>query len=132
MPFIVSVAGAFLLLVGVYVLSQMLRLWRHSPTRLDDDSLHGASAAPFFRAYRRALPVFAALFVPMLTVILAQVTISQSPIDGIGLNIAFALAVSSVILALSVVLVNRPKTVVPPHLRDEPGLIRDLLSQSHE
>jgi hypothetical protein len=129
MPAAALIAGAFLLLVGVFVLFHMRRLWLHAPTRLDDDNLHGASFAPFWRAYRRALPIFAILFVPMLTLILVLGAINGGPIDGMGLNIVFVLAVSSIAFAASVVLVNKPKTVVPPHLRGEPGLFRDLRSQ---
>jgi hypothetical protein len=129
MPAVALIAGAFLLLAGVYVLFHMRRLWLNAPTRLDDDNLHGASFAPFWRAYRRALPIFAIVFVPMLTLTLVLGTINGGPIDGIGLNIVFVLAVSSIALAASVVLANRPKKVVPPHLRDEPGLFRELRSQ---
>jgi hypothetical protein len=129
MPAVALTAGAVLLLAGVFVLFHMRRLWIHAPTRLDDDNLHGASFAPFWRAYRRALPIFAVQFVPMLTLILVLGTIHHGPIDGVGLNLVFVLAVSSTSLAACAALVNRPKSVVPPHLRSESGLLRDLRSQ---
>lgn len=129
MPVVALIAGAFLLLVGIYVLFHMRRLWLHAPTRLDDDNLHGASFAPLWRAYRRALPIFMILFVPMLTLILVLGAINGGPIDGSGLNIVFVLALSSIALAASVVLLNKPRTVVPPHLRHEPGLLQDLRSR---
>jgi hypothetical protein len=129
MPAIALIAGAVLLSAGLFVLFHMRRLWVHAPTKLDDDNLHGASFAPFWRAYRRTLPIFTVQFVPILTLILVLGTINHGPIDGMGLNLVFALVVISTALVASVVLLNKPKRVVPPRLRNEPGLFRDLCSQ---
>lgn len=66
-----------------------------------------------------------ALFVPMLALLLLLGLLGPA-IDGLGRDVAAVLAASCLTLGASVAILNRPRILVPPHLRDEPGLLRDL------
>jgi hypothetical protein len=118
--------GFLLLSIGLYLLGHIRRLWRQHPTKLDSVATPGSTVAPFLRAQRRTLPVFTVLFVLMIGVTLIQGVIEPGPIRGLGLEIAFVLAVLLIGLSLAVALFNMPKALVPPHLRSEKGLIYDL------
>jgi len=81
------------------------------------------------RANVRALPALSvlgtALYATGLALPLVDVT---STVGRVTVAILLVLSVISVVFIPLIVLVNRPSWAVPPHLRGEPGLIRDLSS----
>ena len=123
---VVFIFELFLLTVGIYLLVHVRRLSRHQPKRVDDVDAQWPDLAPFVRAWRRALPVSTTLFVMMIGAMAVLGLLQPGPLDGVGLDIVFVLAISLVGFSLAVAVFNRPRSLVAPHLRHEPGLIEDL------
>jgi hypothetical protein len=122
---------AFLGALCVLALIQVRKLWRHETTYWDRSAPSwwvGGEAS--FRGYVRGLPlgvagtsILAAKAVPATL----AVDVSGSPTENMGVAIPVFFGASlflvTTLLWLGVVLLNRPKLAVPPHLRGEAGVL---------
>lgn len=122
-----AVCAALGLSASLYVLWHVVQTWRGHSGKLAllVESTDSQSATQ--RAYVRALPVVAFLMIAVLTVVLIAAAVE---LEGAALIAAVAVLIGScclfLVLVPSVVLFNRPKCVVAPALRDEPGLFVEL------
>jgi hypothetical protein len=129
-PSIYGVAGtALLLIMGASAVPQAFQIWRNEPARIDNYRPATPFGRAMLRAQRRSFVLVLALGLPLLAaalVFLAAGGPSSAAGEGArGVLIAFACL--AVVLIIPVDLFNRPSFLVPPHLRDEPGLIRELV-----
>jgi hypothetical protein len=120
--------GVLLLLVFLYLLVQLGRFWRGQPSKLDWQLQESSAIGAIARSSVRALPLVAVLGTAMYSAALMFVLLDSgdTAVAYVCVGFLLAVAVAFLVLAPLVVLTNRPSVVVPPHLRDEPGLIRDL------
>lgn len=100
-----------------------LRLWRNeSPSFNDQTALERWGNPRSARAFRRVFPL--SIFAVGLTAGAWTATIIGGTTNSA--TIAFLLLSGICMLfAILIVLLNWPKALVPPHLRNEPGLLRD-------
>lgn len=100
-----------------------VRLWRNtSPSFNDPEALRRWGGPRRGRAFRRAFPL--GIFAFGLTACAWAATVlggRTTLVTGVFLLSAGLCS----LIGWLIVLVNRPKILVPPHLRDEPGLLRD-------
>lgn len=121
-----AIVGAIAVLVFVPL---TIRLWRNELPGIDQQSpLLVRSSPARERGHTRALPTWMA----SLTLV-AFGAICQRLIPGdVGVWAAVGCLVISGLLLVPIaliVLINRPKALVPPHLRDQPGYISDRRRQ---
>ncbi len=99
-----------------------VRLWRNtSPSFNEPEALRRWGSARTGRAFRRAFPL--GIFAFGLTACAWAATVlggRTTRVTGVFLLLAGLCS----LIGWLIVLVNRPKALVPPHLRDEPGLLR--------
>jgi hypothetical protein len=116
---------AFMAVVGlVAVVPQAIRLWRNQGSCFDTAPPVWPWGPAAWPAFRRSIVAQVIFVLPMVMAILA-----------VGLDIgrdecraavkATAVPICAVIVAIA--FFNRPKLLVPPHLRTEPGFFKDLL-----
>jgi len=119
------VAGVFTLVsVGLTV-----RLW-HDPSRVRR-AIVAYTWLPFGENVKRGLIRGAATRIPVLAgatgiCVLAATSAGALKAPGPAGAVAIvliALVILSFLVAISILLVNRPRWLVPPHMRDEPGLL---------
>lgn len=104
-----------------------IRLWRNESRAFNDpEALHRWGSPHTARAFRRAFPV--AIFAIALTACAWAALIVGSP-TNIVTGVFLLSAGLCALIGWLIVLVNRPKTLVPPHLRDEPGLLSSAREQ---
>jgi hypothetical protein len=109
------------------------RYWRGEISVIPSMSRWWPFGGPLLRAWERSMPAaFAAgwsLIVAFLTGWLAAVgkrTDSQPLRDLAYVGIAaIAVFFLSLFVVATVVLINRPKFIVPPHLRQQPGAVQE-------
>jgi hypothetical protein len=85
--------------------------------------------APLWRGYVRGLVTVGATFVIDLIAVLALVWLPGG--DAVVIAVAPVLLGSiavGFVLAVTIVLFNRPRRLVPPYLRDQPGAVSDWLA----
>lgn len=132
---IIQVVGVISLLGMLHMcamsVGQVRQLWRNEPVRIDNYRQTTVFGRAVFRAFRRSLPVILVLAFPLLITALVLV-LAGGPVTTIGL-VARAMFVvicfMLVSVALSVFLFNRPRILIPPHLRDAPGFINDVTQE---
>lgn len=106
---------------------QMTLLWRHATKFFDVAGVEFR----YRRARTRCMPVVVAAGLPFLvsgwTFVFDEPS-PNGPADAIQLFAVLGFVASLVavfVLAPSVFLLNRPKLLVPPHLRQEPGYLTE-------
>ncbi len=122
----VLIPCVLLLLVFLYLLVMSRRLWRGDrPLKFADELTSVSVLGAVGRAEVRVLPTVAVLGTGIFAMALATGVVGA---DGGVLAFGFALAYGLAfgLLVPSVLLVNVPRLLVPPDLRDAPGLIGDL------
>jgi hypothetical protein len=129
---LVGVAATLILLAGgASVMPQIRRLWRHEASKFDEQPETWPWGSAAWRAYRRALPALIVLLFPTM-VGAVGLGIADGPHDALGLG-SRALLLMSTLAFFAVVppiaLLNRPGFVVPRHLRDESGLLREIFKR---
>jgi hypothetical protein len=119
-----------ILLVGLYALALLPRAWRGSfPPRIerqiDAPTLRGARV----RASVRALPSTAVFLLTFSVAFVILGFVSATSLVGdVVLAVALLAAVVYGVLVGPLTMLNRPKCLVPPRLRDGPGFLDDLRS----
>jgi len=121
--------------VGLVVLGclvpQWLRLWRHEPSLFDKPVLYWIWGEAAWRAARRAAVVGMSLGLPFIAACLdlALTASSRGIVFDVARGVIISLSIAIWLVVIATGVFNRPKLLVPPHLRDEPNLIRDLMGQ---
>jgi hypothetical protein len=107
----------------------LMRRWWRDPSSVPDmpHLWRRRSFDRVRRGRRRQAPLVAAALAFGSIGLLAETFASRFPPLGFVEDPAFALAMVCVVLACSVRALNRPRFVVPPSLRDEPGALREIL-----
>ena len=101
---------------------QLIRFWQHNTTFFDVPDTRA-----YMRARTRCFPTFMAAGFAMLVV--GWILAFESPNHGYGSALfivvfgAVAVFLSSLIVGPVVLLFNRPRWLVPPHLRGDPGYL---------
>lgn len=131
MVFVGIAATLILLAGGASVIPQIRRLWRHEASKFDEQPNAWPWGSAAWRAYRRALPALIVLLFPIMAGALG-LGLAGGPHDALGLGsrallLVAALAFFAVVPPIA--LVNRPGFLVPRHLRDESGLLREMLER---
>jgi len=126
-----AISFGIILLTFIACAPHVSRYWNGRPSNFDwfDEQPDRFPSGPAgWRVFRRASPGFALIGTPFLVS-----TIAFMVAGGVGTTVGsiaqialFAAAVAALPFAISLVLVNRPRVLVPPHLRDEPGLVGEL------
>ncbi len=130
MDALASIFGILLFVGSLYLVGQARRLWRGQPTRLDQQLGDRSSGGALTRAYASLFPLASVLGCAFFG---AGVTISLVDADTtagrILVGILIMASVIGLVLAPVVALFNRPRFVIPPRLRSNPGLIHDVLTR---
>lgn len=133
--FVVGLLSGTLLLIGVCcVLSQMRRLWRNEPTKYDAQPEAWRGGSALWQAYRRTIPLLVLLAFPVIGGGLVM-GIAGGPGNPVGEVARVVLVGASMLVLMLIPMVtafNRPGFLVPPHLRNEPGLLHALLARRRE
>lgn len=117
---VVLIPCVLLLLVFLYLLVMSRRLWRGDRPLKFDELTSGSVLGAANRAEVRTLPTVAVLGSAFFATALATVVVDDAAGGVLVLGFAFLLLVPSVLL------LNLPRSLVPPDLRDARGLIGDL------
>jgi len=119
-----------ILLASLYSLRDVRRLWLNEPTKFDIERAASPVGMALWRAYRRALPALIVLGLPGIACCLGLAAAGgyTTAVGGVVLAVLVGVAVLYCFLILPLVLLNRPKFLVPPHRRADPGLIRDVMA----
>jgi hypothetical protein len=121
-----------LVTVGVAFVLWARKLWRNESPAVYTDlpSPRWAGSLAAWRGWVRVqcfvLPFIFAVFAPVGVLL-------STGASGVGIEIVkvvYALvAVAAIVAGFGVWLLNRPKRLVPPHLRHQPGMIAELLGE---
>lgn len=129
-----AVAVLFALILIVLAIPQLVALWRGRPSEDWVEVMSVLVGAGIARGMVRALPMLylvvvgSTLFVVLRPVVEASLPGMERSVTGV-----FTLAYVVVwLLALAVIAINRPRIVVPPHLRSQPGVLREWFRDSHD
>lgn len=127
----VIILGAFAFLIVVN-LSKLPKWWR-GDFHLPD---HAILKGPGGRAILRDLGVVTILGLQLLLFMGILSLFPEGPKDRFGFVrpawVVMPFLVTFFVTfacAISIMLFNRPKKLVPPHLRDQPGLVRDSIDR---
>jgi hypothetical protein len=132
-PLILLCLG-FLTALCVIAVPQLIRMWRHETIFFD---VGRGSHLRYRRARVRALPAAAVGVAPILLAgwlfAINPPTMNTAPN---GFQVATAIfgamaAVDILVIVPAIVLFNVPKRFVPPHLRNQPGFLKDYRSDDH-
>lgn len=137
-PLDVPVGYAVVMTVGaaLYVPFYVWRwrvLWERPSPAFDEPFAWWVWGAALWRGYVRALVVVGGVFAVDLVLLL--VAIWGPSADAVLLATMSALVLALAIgfaLAVTITLFNRPRRLVPPYLRHEPGAIREWLDAWRE
>ena len=118
----VGLIFALLFLGGIY-LAVAARVWR------GESGLDGGRPPEWWflgaATWRGVARAYVAT-VPFLLVMLAGAGIAEWGGDeGVGMAVSAAAFAAGIGVHLAIVLFNRPRALVPPHLRDEPGALAE-------
>ena len=130
-PLDVPVAYAVLMTLGAVVfvplcLKGIRTLWRRPVDAFEEPLAWWIWGAPLWRGYVRGMAAVGATFV--VDLLLIMVVIWGPGADAVLLATAAALVLSlaaGLVLAITIALFNRPRWAVPPHLRAQPGAVRE-------
>jgi hypothetical protein len=123
-------AGAVLLLIY-----RIPRIWRGDATGLRQKPAAWPWGTASWLSYVRVVPSLPLMLIPVLAVYALR-TADSARYEGTGdatVAMVVALTASGVgfVIVVSIVLINRPKFLVAPHLRGQPGALvsvwRDLI-----
>lgn len=129
---LVDMAGAIgciaLIYMGLTSLRQARRLWRNEPTRIDNYRPTSPTGRMLWRANRRVLPIGLVIALPALiaALVLGLAGGASNTTGEVARGVLVVFSFLAVLVIMPIDLLNRPKVLVPPHLRDEPGLIHEL------
>jgi hypothetical protein len=132
-----SILDAFVLIValvgGALAARNLPRLWRNEIRSFDRMQAWWPLGMALWRGWVRGMPLafFAGCFL-LVAVIVGAFVPQDSDSEGFAAPAWYVIPVlgtffMSLVLFFSVVLVNRPRFVVPPHLRDQPGALKEWL-----
>ena len=117
---------------AVWLMPQVRRLWRHQSSIFDRPHAYWVGGEVTWRAYRRVVPVIFAMALPILITVVV-LFVHEDDHESTGFRTASTVLIGLTVLYCALVsqiaLFNRPRLLVPPHLRRENGLIRDLLGR---
>ncbi len=122
------VALGITVLIAVGGVRNLPRIWRHEAKHLDNVPSWWPWGGALWRGYVRAMPTGVIGTIVLLAVFTALALVGEQP-SGPFVRPYWVVVPSLVALGLAgavmlgVVLFNRPKAVVPPHLRDQPGAL---------
>lgn len=115
--------GVVVLMIGfAFGGTLAVRLWRDRPAFNDPAALARMGKPATARAFRRMFPV------TMIAVALLILAFASRAVDpgAIGVTACLMLLAGlAELAAISIALLNRPKALVPPHLRSEAGYLTD-------
>ena len=124
------VGAALGLSASLFMLWHVVRLWRGQPTRLEAVIESTPSHSTISRGYVRTFPVVSVLMVPILSVLILSIAVE---LEGVAFNTAVAILIGCsflfCVLAPSVLLFNRPRFLVIPSMRDDPGLLASVMNR---
>jgi hypothetical protein len=132
-----SIEEIVVLVVGIVLaaagLSQIPRLWRNDGVRFSSTPSWWLWGDALFRGWLRARVVAVVTFLVLILIVASGVGGSQAVTDGSSALIKYAFDTAivgftalffvGIVLWLAVILLNRPKLLVPPASRREPGAI---------
>lgn len=118
-----------LLIMGLGCVRPAVQLWRAEPVRVDNYRPASPVGKAIFHAFRRSVPMVVVLGIPMLLAALVLVVAggASTPVGSIARGVFVALCVVYLVPFTTICLFSRPRPLIPPHLRGEPGMIRELL-----
>jgi hypothetical protein len=122
-PFILYVGLPFFVLVWIALNVRLKAIWRDGLPYAKHNFDRGS---PAWRAWVRATVALA--WLGALGLILGMVAMSLPPNLGVTTVLAAAgglLFLGSILLGFFIALFNRPKAVIPPLYRDEPGALAE-------
>jgi hypothetical protein len=131
MVFVGIAATLILLAGGALIVPQIRRLWRHEPSKFDEQPAAWPWGSAAWRAYRRTLPALIVLLFPIMGAAVG-LGIADGPHNALGLGSRALLAVATLVffaVVPPIALLNRPGFLVPRHLRDEPGLLSETFKR---
>ena len=122
------------LVLAVLAIPRIVALWRG---RRSDDWVRVISVflgMALARGVVRALPILYLIMVASVVFVIAKPVFESSlPTLTRPITVLFALSYVAVwLVVLSVVAVNRPSLVVPPHLRSQPGAISEWFGRPRD
>jgi len=126
-----AISAGIMLLLYLVGARMLYAHWSGRPSNFDwfDEQPDRFSWGPTgWSVFRRVLPGLGLIATPFLVSTITfmaagGVATSVGSIAQVGL---FAAAIAGLPIMVSLVLWNRPRALVPPHLRDEPGLLGEL------
>jgi hypothetical protein len=125
---VMSAAAIFYLVVGTI---GVRRLWRRESAIWDSKPVWFLYGHTTFRGYVRAMyPLGTAGLVAFAWLLYAIWGPEDVYAQAFVLVPMLALVAVGLLLALTAALFNRPKRIVPPHLRDQPGMIAEWVEKA--
>jgi len=111
----------------VYNVPLIIRVWRNEEGTFDD--AFGRSPLPSHpagqRAFRRLLPLSVVALGIVALSAASELALGGEQTPHVVTICLLIIALMVEMLAVMVAIVNWPKSLVPPHLRDRPGYLRD-------
>jgi hypothetical protein len=128
MPLVGFACGVLMWLVCLYLVAHVGRVWRGEPSKLDEKLAERSSEGARARAMIRLLPLTTVVATSVFTIVLVLMALGdvQTPVGYALVALLVALGFAWFALAPAIVFLNRPRCLVPPRLRGEPGLFEDL------
>ncbi len=115
-------------MLALYALRQLPRVWKHETGFFDKRPPWWPWDDALWRAYARAIPLGVVAGWLLLIAFAVGSVIPKHPKDEFGLVVPLwyavplmAVVVVLLVLLLTVIWFKWPRTIIPPHLRDEPG-----------
>lgn len=124
---LISLVG--LLVMGLLSVRPTIRTWRNLPTRVDNYRPTSPLGKAVFHGVRRSMPVAVGLGIPLLVAALVLILLGGATTSGgkVARGAFVVVAFLYVLLLIPLYLFNRPRAVVPPHLRDEAGMMKEMM-----
>ncbi len=124
------IAFGFLLVITVAAFRNLPRVWRHEFRHFDRAPAYWPWGAALWRGFVRMMPVGVVGCAVLLIGTVVLLLIPEEP-SGPFVRPYWAVVPSLIACALplagmlGVVLFNRPRAIVPPHLRAQPGALAE-------
>ena len=123
---VISFVG--LLIMGLRCVRPTVHLWRAEPVRIDNYRPASPVGKAMFHGFRRSMPLVVVLGIPVLFAALVLIVAggASTPVGSIVRGVFLSLGFVYLVLLATIFLFNRPRPLIPPHLRAEPGMMREL------